>query len=142
MGITAETEEPRGGLAEQLGTARCALMLTNAEIERFEDKHTGIFEILDGFFGRAHKPTARQVRDLVALGLVGAGMTGKAADDLVAGLGPDHNQHLYLVAQGLIGVAFMPDSADQGGDELDPSGDGAGGDPEKKTDPAPGMCGE
>jgi len=82
------------------------------------------------------------VRDLVALGLVGAGRTGKAADDLVSKLGPEHNQHLYSVAQGLLGVAFMPDLPSQGGDEPNPLGDDAGDAPEKKTDPAPGTCGE
>ena len=142
MGITGETEAPRGGLAEQLGAARCVLILNNAEIERFEDKHTGIFEVWDGFYGHTAKPSVRQVRDLVALGLVGAGMTGKAADDLLSDLGPEHNKHLYAVAQGLLGVAFLPDLPSQGGDELNAPGDDAGDDPEKKTVPAPGTCGE
>jgi hypothetical protein len=118
------------------------MVLGNAEIERFEDKYTGIFETWDGFYGRAAKPTARQVRDLVALGLVGGGMKGKAADDLVASLGPEHNPHLYKIAQGLLGVAFMPDLPSQGGEEP-AAPDAAAGedDPEKKTDPAPGTCG-
>ena len=140
MGITAATEAPRGGLAEQLGAKRCILVLGNAEIERFEDKHTGIFETWDGFYGRAAKPTARQVRDLVSLGLVGGGMNGAAADALVAGLTPEHNPHLYTVAQGILGVAFMPDLPSQGGEE--PAAPDEGGDPEKKTGPAPGTCGE
>lgn len=132
MGITAEPRAPRGGLAEMLGSVRCVLILTNAEIERFEDKHTSIFETWDGFYGRSAKPSARQVRDLVALGLVGAKMTGKAADDLVSGLGPEHNNHLYSVALALLGVAFLPDLPDQGGDEPVPSDDDAGADPGKK----------
>ncbi|NIZ63286.1 hypothetical protein DL239_20165 [Sedimentitalea sp. CY04] len=119
------------------------MVLGNAEIERYEDKHTGIFETWDGFYGRAAKPTARQVRDLVALGLVGHGMTGAAADALVAELGPEHNPLLYKVSQGLLGVAFMPDSASQGGDEPAPPSDMTeDDDPAKKTDPAPGTCGE
>ena len=90
----------------------------------------------DGFFGRSAKPNAREVRDMVALGLVGGGMLDAAADGLVAGLGPDQNLFLYQIAQGLIGVAFMPDSVEGGGDEPDvPPED----EPEKKTDPALGA---
>lgn len=121
MGI-AETA-PRGGLAEQLAGASRALILRNGEIERFEDHHTGIFTIYDGFFGRGDKPTARHVRDLVTLGMVGGGMTDTAADALVDSLGPDHNLHLYQIAQGLIGIAFAPDAVDGGGDEPSPEGD-------------------
>ena len=141
MGITAPTEAPRGGLAEKLGGVWCVMVLSNAEIERYEDKHTGIFETWDGFYGHAAKPTARQVRDLVALGLVGHGMTGAAADALVAALGPEHNPHLYAVAQGVLGIAFLPDLPGQGGDEPALPDEAEGSDLEKKTDPAPGTCG-
>lgn len=127
---------PRGGLAEKLGSKHYPLLLSNAEIERFEDQHRGIFDIWDGFFGRATKPNSTEVRDLVALGLVGTGMKDALADSLIAALGPDHNMHLYTIAQGLVGVAFHPDSAEGGGDELDP--DAVGETDEKKLDPAPG----
>lgn len=133
MGIAVNP--PRGGLAEKLAGAPRPLILRNGEIERFEDQHGGIFSLWDGFFGRGIKPTARQVRDLVALGLVGGGMLDADADALLGSLGPSESLHLYKVAQGLIGVAFMPDSVEGGGDELDPD---AGQDDEKKTDPAPG----
>ncbi|GAB5431088.1 gene transfer agent family protein [Rhodobacteraceae bacterium R_SAG7] len=134
MGIAAKA--PRGGLAEQLAGSSRPLILRNAEIERFEDQHRGIFDVWDGFFGRSTKPTSREVRDMVALGLVGGGMADVAADTLLAGLGPDENLFLYQIAQALLGVAFMPDSVEGGGDELDASPED---DPEKKTDPALGA---
>lgn len=133
MGIAAQA--PRGGLAEELAGASRALVLRNAEIERFEDQHGGIFALWDGFFGRAARPTTRQVRDLVAYGLAGGGMSDAEADRLISGLGPDHNMRLYRLAQALIGVAFFPDTAEGGGDEPEPEADG---DSAKKTDPAPG----
>ena len=139
MGIAAQA--PRGGLAEKLAGASRALVLRNAEIERFEDHHGGVFTLWDGFFGRSAKPSARQVRDLVALGLVGGGMSDQKADALVSGLGPEENLRLYSIAQALIGVAFAPDAAGAaGGDEAraDAAGDGDGEDPEKKSKPAPG----
>ena len=43
MGITAEA--PRGGVVEQIGDATYTLLLRNQEIERFEDRHRGIFEL-------------------------------------------------------------------------------------------------
>lgn len=133
MAISAQL--PRGGLVEDLAGAPRPLVLRNAEIERFEDLHCGIFALWDGFFGRGSKPTARQVRDLVALGLVGGGMTNAEADRLIGDLGPDHNLRLYSIANGLIGIAFMPDLPDEGGgDEVDGSAEDA---PEKTT-PAPG----
>jgi hypothetical protein len=115
VGIAADA--PRGGLVETLARAPRVLVLRNAEIERFEDRHNSIFVLWDGFFDRAPKPTTRQVRDLVALGLVGGGMLDKDADSLLADLGPAENQHLYTIAQGLIGVAFVPDVDDDDGDE-------------------------
>ncbi|MDE4059772.1 GTA-gp10 family protein [Phaeobacter gallaeciensis] len=133
MGIAITAK--RGGLVEELAGAPRSLILRNGEIERFEDIHGGIFALWDGFYGRGMKPTARQVRDLVALGLVGGGMDDADADRLVGALGPDENLHLYKIANGLIGVAFMPDTAEGGGDEVDPDADSPD---EKKTDPALG----
>ncbi len=134
MGIAVTA--PRGGLVEKLAGAPRSMVLRNCEIERFEDQHGGIFALWDGFFGRGEKPTARMVRDLVALGLVGGGMADTDADKLVATLGPAENLDLYKIATGLIGVAFLPDSVEGGGDEVDPE---PGETDEKKTDPAPGA---
>ncbi len=110
MGIAIEA--PRGGLAEKIGEASYPLVLRNAEIERFEDKHRGIFELWDGFFGRSTAPTSTEVRDLIALGLVGAGMKDAVADKLVLALGPDQLLGLFAIGRALIGIAFMPDAGD------------------------------
>lgn len=133
----AAVDAPRGGLVETLGQTRRVLLLGNGQIERFEDLHRGIFDLHDGFFGRSQKPTAREVRDLVALGLVGTGVKAEEADAVVAALGPDHNPHLYQVAQGLVGIAFYPDMAGPGGGD-EPAADDAETS-EKKTKPAPGA---
>jgi hypothetical protein len=95
---------------EQIGGQRRRLLLRNGEIERFEAQHAplGIFELFDQLFGRGPAPQVRHVRDLVALGLVGGGMTDRAADDLVASLPPSDNLDLRSTAQRLLGVTFIP----------------------------------
>lgn len=112
MGIAAKA--PRGGLAEDLAGASRVMVLRNAEVERFEDLRRGMFAIWEGFFGAGTKPGVGEVRDLVALGLVGGGMPSTKADALVGSLGPAENPRLYTIAQALVGVAFYPDAdADQ-----------------------------
>lgn len=111
MTITAEA--PRGGVVEYIGNASYVFLLRNREIERFEDKHRGIFELWEGFFQGGKKPTSREVRDLLALGLVGGGMKDHEADDVITRAGPDDLLRLYQIAQAVIGVAFMPDVAEQ-----------------------------
>lgn len=95
---------------EELGGARRRLVLRNGEIERFEIQYSpfGIFELWDQLFGRGASPQVRHVRDIVALGLVGGGMSDRAADDLIGSLGPEHNITLRAMAQRLLGVTFMP----------------------------------
>lgn len=107
MGITAEA--PRGGVVEQIGDATYTLLLRNQEIERFEDRHRGIFELWDGFFDRGQKPTTKEVRDLLAYSLVGGGLTDAQADAVIGGSGPDQLMRFYELAQAVLGVAFMPD---------------------------------
>lgn len=138
MGIADKA--PRGGLAEELAGQLRQMRLTNTEIEQFEDHHRGIFDVRDAFFNGPAKPTAREVRDLVAYGLSGAGMAPRDADVLVGGLGPDQNHRLYSIAQALVGVAFYPDAADAFGGDA-PADPAPAEDPEKKTDPAPGVSG-
>ncbi len=111
MTITAEA--PRGGVVEYLGDASYTFMLRNREIERFEDKHRGIFEIWEGFFNRGKKPTSQEVRDLIALSLVGGGKKDHEADAIVATCGPDKLMQLYQIAQAVLGIAFMPDAMDE-----------------------------
>jgi len=99
---------------EKIGGEVRRLLLRNGEIERFETQFApfGIFELFDQLFGRGPAPQARHVRDLIALGLVGAGMTDRAADDLIAAQPPSENLHLRQVAQRLLGVTFIPSVLD------------------------------
>lgn len=99
-----------GVYEEEVGGARRRLLLRNGEIERFEAQHNvGIFELWDQLFGRGERgPQARHIRDLVALALVGGGMSDLAADELVASLPPSENMNLRQIAQRVLGVAFIP----------------------------------
>lgn len=112
MAITAEA--PRGGVVEYLGGTSYTFVLRNREIERFEDKHRGIFELWEGFFNEGKKPTSREVRDILALGLVGGGMKDHEADNVVSKCTPEDLMRMYAIAQAVVGVAFMPDVADEG----------------------------
>lgn len=111
MAITAEAQ--RGGIVETIGDATYSFKLRNREIERFEDKYRGIFDLWDGFFSRGTKPTSKEVRDLVALGLVGGGMKDAQADAVINDCTPEDLLRLYQIAQALLGVAFMPDVGEE-----------------------------
>ena len=104
---------PRGGIVEELDGATHVLLLRNREIERFEDLHRGIFDLWDGFFGRGTKPTSKEVRDLIALALVGGGKKDMEADALVNEASPADLFRYYQIAQAVLGVAFMPDSIEE-----------------------------
>jgi len=108
MTITAEA--PRGGIVEYLGDASHVFLLRNREIERFEDKHRGIFDLWDAFFSNGKKPSSREVRDLIALALVGGGKKDHEADEIIKGCNPEDLHRLYAIAQAAVGVAFMPDA--------------------------------
>lgn len=112
MTITAEA--PRGGVVEYIGNASYTFVLRNREIERFEDKHRGIFDLWEGFFERGKKPTSTELRDLLALGLVGGGMKDADADKVISECTPADFMRLYAIAQAVLGVAFMPDVTDEG----------------------------
>tara|TARA_R110001606_G_scaffold375167_2_gene533348 strand:- start:2619 stop:2987 length:369 start_codon:yes stop_codon:yes gene_type:complete len=109
--ITAEA--PRGGVVEIIGDASHSFVLRNREIERFEDKHRGIFELWEGFFDRGQKPNSKEVRDLLALGLVGGGKKDHEADAIIQAAGPESLLRFYQIAQAVLGVAFMPDVNDE-----------------------------
>ena len=111
MAITADA--PRGGVVEEIDGVTYTFLLRNREIERFEDKHRGIFEVWDGFFDRGVKPTSKEVKDLIALALVGGGMKDHEADEVIAKAGPSDLMRMYQIAQAVIGIAFMPDMADE-----------------------------
>jgi hypothetical protein len=112
MSITAEA--PRGGVVEYIGGTSYTFILCNREIERFEDKHRGIFELWDGFFGNGKKPSSREVRDILALGLVGGGKKDHEADRIILAAQPEDLLRLYGIAQAVLGVAFMPDAMTEG----------------------------
>lgn len=98
-----------GAHEEEIGGRARRLVLRNGEIERFEQQYdTGIFALWDQLFGRGPAPQVRHVRDLVALALVGGGMSDRAADDLVASLPPAENLRLRAIAQRALGLAFLP----------------------------------
>ena len=111
MAITAEA--PRGGVVEYIGDTSYVFLLRNREIERFEDKHRGIFDAWDGFFGRGKKLNSKEVRDLLALALVGGGMKDSDADQVISSANPADLLRLYQIAQATIGMAFMPDALDE-----------------------------
>lgn len=111
MTITAEA--PRGGLVEEIGGATYPFVLRNREIERFEDKHRGIFDLWDGFYRGGKQPTSREVRDLLALALVGGGLKDAQADEVLKGCTPGDLLRLYAIAQAVLGAAFMPDVGDE-----------------------------
>ena len=116
MGITAEA--PRGGVVEYSGDNSYTFLLRNREIERFEDKHRGIFELWDGFFGRGVKPTSSEVRDLLALALVGGGMKDHEADVILSDCSPADLMRLFQIGQAVVGVAFMPDAMSENLDDV------------------------
>lgn len=97
-------------LVEVIGGESRRLILRNAEIERFEVQYApfGIFELWDQLIGKASPPQVRHVRDLVALGLIGAGLDDVKADALLASLPPSDNLFLRGVAVRLLGLAFVP----------------------------------
>ena len=111
MAITAEA--PRGGVVDQIDGVTYTMILRNREIERFEDKHRGIFELWNGFYDDGEKPSSREVRDLVALSLVGGGLSDIKADKIVEDAGPEALLKFYQLAQSIVGVAFMPDIFDE-----------------------------
>ncbi|PYE80814.1 GTA-gp10 family protein [Pseudoroseicyclus aestuarii] len=99
-------------LEEEIGGQPRRLLLRNGEIERFEVQYApfGIFAFWDQLYGHGGAPQVRHVRDLIALGLVGGGMSDRMADETVAALGPDQNPRLREIAQRLLGVTFYPEA--------------------------------
>mgnify|MGYP003624561175 CR=1 FL=1 len=111
MSITAESK--RGGIVETIGDASHSFLLRNREIERFEDKHRGIFDLWDGCHGSGKKPTSTEVKDLLALGLVGGGKTDAEADKILKACNPSDLLRLLEIARAVVGIAFLPDAFDE-----------------------------
>lgn len=98
-------------IVERIGGVDRRLILRNGEIERFEAQYApfGIFDLWARFVGEVpQQPQARHCRDLLALALVGGGMSDRAADDLVASLPPSVNRHIMGLAARVLFAAFTP----------------------------------
>ena len=96
-------------LVEVIGGESRRLILRNIEIERFEVQYApfGIFDLWDQVI-HGNIRRACHARDLVALGLIGAGMADVKADTLIESLPPSENLFLRGVAVRLLGLAFVP----------------------------------
>ncbi|SLN36555.1 hypothetical protein AQS8620_01299 [Aquimixticola soesokkakensis] len=98
-----------GVYEEKVGGETRRLVLRNGEIERFELQYDfGVFQLFDQLFGRGDAPKVSHVRDIVALALVGGGMTDREADALISSLPPSENMALRQTAQRVLGVTFIP----------------------------------
>ncbi len=105
---------PRGGLREEFGGAPRVLILTLGLIEEFEDVHTrGMHAVFEDLITPGRSPRAREVIDLLILGLVGGGMDRAQARALVEDGLPAGLQRHLSVAHALIGVALHPDVWDE-----------------------------
>lgn len=95
---------------EEIGGVRRPLLLRAGEIERFEEvcAPVGIYEVWDGFMGRARTPSATQVKLLLALGLVGAGMADAAAEKVMNDLPTSDLPNSFEQAKRLLGATFFP----------------------------------
>ena len=111
MAITATA--PRGGIVEEIDGVSYTSLLRCRERERYEDIHRGIFDVWEGFFGRGKKPSSSEVRDIVALDLVGGGKSDAEADRILENATPADLFKFYQIAQAALGVAFMPDAFDE-----------------------------
>ncbi|WP_420415925.1 GTA-gp10 family protein [Marinovum algicola] len=126
-----------GVFRDTVGGKEYPLKLRNGEIERFEMQHAplGLYELFDQLAGNGPAPQVRHVRDIVALGLVGGGMSDRAADMLIADLGPEHNTDLRKTAWRLVGATFFPVILDESGKKKP---DGSDGEPSDGS-PSPGT---
>ncbi|MDO6587328.1 GTA-gp10 family protein [Salipiger sp. 1_MG-2023] len=110
-------DPPLGGIVAELGGKSRPLILRNAEIERFEKQHdTGVFAMFDVLFRDQKNAKAHLCRDMVALGLIGAGMPDRAADQTVAAMPPSENFRLRQIAADLVAVAFVPERPEKKSD--------------------------
>ncbi|MBN9890121.1 GTA-gp10 family protein [Salipiger abyssi] len=121
--MTITAEPPIGGTIAELGGKSRPLLLRNEEIERFEKHHNcGIFAIFDALFLDGDAPKVHQIRDLVALGLVGGGQPDRAADQIVASMPPSANFTLRQIAGDMILAAFTPENPEKKSDTDGSSG--------------------
>ena len=101
---------PVGGIMGDLGGESRPMVLRAAEVERFEEQYapTGVFDVLGRFLDRKVQPQYRHCRDLAMLGLIGGGMSERAAHDLVTGIPFHQSVEVRVAAQRLLIAAFVP----------------------------------
>ena len=113
MGKLAETPGP-GACTAELGGQSRILKIRLAEIERFEDRHPrGFYAFFDALRGEGGKPTIREVRDLIALALVGGGMDDKEADKVMDDEGPEEMYTHLLIARDIMMATIVPSEEDR-----------------------------
>jgi hypothetical protein len=106
--MAASVVAPLGGIAADLGGRSRPLVLTNAEIERFESQYApfGYFELMGQLLGRGAPPQVRHCRDIVALGLIGGGMGSGEADRIISEMPPSANIEIRSIAYELVVASF------------------------------------
>jgi len=98
---------PINGIIETFGGVSYPMVLTIGGIERFEKQYRGVYDLYDGWMRNGTRANTSEVRDLVAYGLVGGGLTDAEADALIAAEGTRGLQRLELIAVGLLGTALV-----------------------------------
>ena len=101
-------DAPRGAIKGTVGDKEYVFRLTMGAIERWEDKHpTGIYRFLADI-GEG-KVTLSASKDLLAVGLVGAGMPEREAKAVVDSWNPRDIFDLPPLASKLINESVFPD---------------------------------
>jgi hypothetical protein len=55
---------PQGSVVEEIDSVTYTFLLSNRDVDRFKDKHRGIFKVWDGFFNRGVKPSYKSLKEL------------------------------------------------------------------------------
>ena len=114
-------DAPRGATKGTVGGKEYTFRLTMEAIERWEDKHpAGIYRFLADI-GEG-KVTLSQSKDLLAVGLVGAGLSEKEAKAVIDGWKARDIFDLPPIASRLINEAVFPADSDEIDIEQDDSG--------------------
>ncbi|MEL7281347.1 MAG: GTA-gp10 family protein [Pseudomonadota bacterium] len=120
MSILAEA--PLGGIVGEINGNSYPMVLRIAEIERFEKHHDfGVFGLFDQLLDRGGSVKLTYCRDIVALSLIGGGLTERAADQVLADCPTHAALALRGLAQELLLAAFVPPDAAKKKEEPDGS---------------------
>ena len=120
-----------GAIKAEIGGVELTLRLRLGEIERWEDKHPrgfyAFFQAMLKMDASEDAPKLREVRDLLALAIVGGGKTEAEAKEVMGREGPEAMIRHRTLAQGLLMATLIPAKEDR-----DMLGEEDGGD-EKKS---------